>query len=133
LLKIFDAVVNWKIKTGPWQPNGKELAAANTGGVALVNSVSCGAVGDCSAGGSYKVGTAQKAFLTAVSAPLTESTMTATTTTEAPPTSVTSSLSSAVVQNLPATGGNPSSTALLSLVLILSGVLVVFGVRRRIS
>ena len=97
LLKFVDAVVESKIKTGPWQAKEKEFAAANTDGVAGVHSVSCGAVGDCSAGGSYKVGTAQHAFLTAVSAPLTESTTTTTTTTEAPPTLVTGSPSSAVM------------------------------------
>jgi LPXTG-motif cell wall-anchored protein len=107
------------------------LTAANTGGVAGVNSVSCGAAGDCSAGGSYKVGAAQQAFLTAISAPLTESTTT--TTTEAPPTSATISPSTAVLQNLPATGGNSSSTAVFSLLLILSGALVVGGLRRRIG
>jgi LPXTG-motif cell wall-anchored protein len=109
------------------------LTAANTGGVAGVNSVSCGAAGDCSAGGSYKVGAAQQAFLTAISAPLTESTTTTTTTTEAPPTSATISPSTAVLQNLPATGGNSSSTAVFSLLLILSGALVVGGLRRRIG
>ena len=62
LLKFVNAVVNSKISTGTWQPNGKELAAANAGGVAGVNSVSCGAAGDSSAGGSYKVGSAQEAF-----------------------------------------------------------------------
>jgi LPXTG-motif cell wall-anchored protein len=51
-----------------------------------------------------------------------------TTTTVAPTVATTTTL----VTNLPATGSGSSSTALLSLMLILSGVLVVSGLRRRL-
>jgi LPXTG-motif cell wall-anchored protein len=105
------------------------LAAANTGGLAVLNSVSCGAVGQCSVGGDYRAGFSRQAFVASISVPSTEST----TTTGAPTTTANVSPSSAVVQNLPATGRGSSSSLLMSLMLILSGVLIVSGLRRRIS
>ena len=105
------------------------LTAANTGGLAVLNSVSCGAVGQCSVGGDYRAGSSRQAFVASISVPSTEST----TTTGAPTTTANVSPSSAVVQNLPATGRGSSSSLLMSLMLILSGVLIVSGLRRRIS
>ena len=126
------------------------LSAVNTGGDAEVSLVSCASAGNCSAGGYYTDADGNQVFMTSISTPLPEPTTTtdAPTTTTVPSTSVsttvpstsvsttvpsTSVSSTLLVTNLPATGRGSSSTVLMSLMLILSGALVVSGLRRRIS
>jgi LPXTG-motif cell wall-anchored protein len=128
---------------GVWQSfvDVPGIAGVNTGGDAGLLSVSCASAGNCSAGGYYKNGAGYQAFVTSISTPLPEPT---TTTTDAPTTTTTDALSTTtvpstsvsttlIVTNLPATGRGSSSTMLMSLMLILSGALVVSGLRRRIS
>ena len=48
---------------GTWRPAIKVAAALNTGGGAAINSVSCAAAGNCSAGGNYTPSSGQQAFV----------------------------------------------------------------------
>jgi LPXTG-motif cell wall-anchored protein len=144
---------------GVWQSfvNVPGIAGVNTGGDAGLQTVSCASADNCSAGGYYKNGAGYQAFVTSISTPLPEPTTTTdapTTTSDAPSTTTvpstsvsttvpstsvsttvpsTSVATTLLVTNLPATGNSSSSTVLMSLMLILSGALVVSGLRRRIS
>ena len=136
---------------GVWQPYEEipGFDSLSNFGYSDVSSVSCAEAGSCSAVGMYSTtDLAGQVFVTSISTPLPEPTTTtdapATTsdaplTTTVPSTSVsttapsTSVSSTLLVTNLPATGRGSSSTMLMSLMLTLSGVLIVSGLRRRIS
>ena len=113
---------------GVWQTfeDVPGLVAVNISGNARITSVSCATAGNCSAGGIYADANGVQAFVTSISTQVTDPT---TTTTVAPTVETTTTL----VTNLPATGNNSSSTAVLSLMLVLSGAFVVLGLRCRLS
>ena len=113
---------------GVWQTfeDVPGLVAVNISGNARITSVSCATAGNCSAGGIYADANGVQAFVTSISTQVTDPT---TTTTVAPTVETTTTL----VTNLPATGNNSSSTAVLSLMLVLSGAFVVLCLRRRLS
>lgn len=120
--------------------------AANTRGEAFLSSVSCASVGNCSAVGYYSTGSSSQTFVTSISTSVTDPT----TSTDAPTIDSSTTVPSievasgshdpyltpattVVVTNLPATGRGSSSTVLVSLMLILSGALVVSCLRRWLS
>jgi LPXTG-motif cell wall-anchored protein len=116
-------------------------------GFSDVLSVSCASPGNCSAVGNYAAtGVGGQVFVTSIETSLIPPTSSTSTTvvdssTTVPLTdlangssdSTLASSTTSVVANLPATGSNSSVTMMFSLLLLMSGALVVIGLRRRLS